>query len=157
VKERFLKEFSGDFEKMKDFQKEVNLDLVDDYDFLRNCYNEVLRIEPPRYVSLMDCFNQDVQVNNVTIKKDQPFFINIKAIHRDPQQWIDPLDFNPDRFDSRHPSFKRPDGKPRNPLAFTPFLGGKRNCLGQSIVYNTAKLVIPIVYTAFDFEFVEPN
>mmetsp|Transcript_108284 Transcript_108284/g.149655 ORF Transcript_108284/g.149655 Transcript_108284/m.149655 type:complete len:143 (+) Transcript_108284:376-804(+) len=142
---------------MKDFQKEVNLDLVDDYDFLRNCYNEVLRIEPPRYVSLMDCFNQDVQVNNVTIKKDQPFFINIKAIHRDPQQWIDPLDFNPDRFDSRHPSFKRPDGKLRNPLAFTPFLGGKRNCLGQSIVYNTAKLVIPIVYTAFDFEFVEPN
>lgn len=137
---------------MTDLQKDVTLDIVEDYDYLRNCFNEVLRIEPARYVSLLDCFNADVNVGNVTFKKDQPFFINIKAIHRDPQQWINPLEFNPDRFDPSSPAYKRPDGRARNPLAFTPFLGGKRNCLGQTLVYTTARIVLPIVYSAFDFE-----
>jgi len=65
--------------------------------------------------------------------------------------------FNPDRFDSSSEWFKRPDGGVRNPFAFTPFLGGKRICLGKSLVDMAQKFTIPILFSAFDFKFADPD
>ena len=50
-----------------------------------------------------------------------------------------------------------PDGKPRNPQAFTPFMGGKRICLGKTFAEVTIRFTVPLLFHAFDFEFVNPE
>jgi cytochrome P450 len=47
------------------------------------------------------------------------------------------------------------DGKPRNPLAFTPFMGGKRVCLGKTFAEVTVRFTLPLLYHHLNFEFVD--
>ena len=61
----------------------------------------------------------------------------------------------PERFDSQSEWFKRPDGGARNPLTFTPFLGGKRICIGKTFAEVTTRFTIPLLYYHLDFEFSE--
>ena len=63
----------------------------------------------------------------------------------------------PDRFDTKAKDNKwilAADGKPRNPLAFTPFMGGKRVCLGKTFAEVTVRFTVPLLYHYLDFEFV---
>jgi cytochrome P450 len=48
-----------------------------------------------------------------------------------------------------------PNGKKRHPMAFSPFLGGKRVCLGKTFVETMSKMVGPTILANFDFEFVD--
>ena len=43
------------------------------------------------------------------------------------------------------------DGRPRNPLAFTPFMGGKRVCLGKTFAEVTVRFTVPLLFHHFDF------
>jgi cytochrome P450 len=42
-------------------------------------------------------------------------------------------------------------------MSFTPFLGGKRICLGKTFAEVAARTVCPIILMSYDFEFVDPN
>ena len=74
----------------------------------------------------------------------------------DQNEWINPTEYNPDRFDSASHMFKRPDGTPRNPLAFGPFSGGHRICIGKSLAEIIVSISLPLVLYHLDFEFVDP-
>jgi cytochrome P450 len=103
-------------------------------------------------------FNQDVKIGGVDFKKNKTtFIVNMHAILNDPVQWINPREFNPDRFDSKSEWFKRPDGTPRNPLAFCPFSGGKRICAGRTFAEIMLCITIPLIYYHFEFEFTRPD
>jgi len=43
----------------------------------------------------------------------------------------------------------------RDPLSFTPFMGGKRVCLGKTFAEVIIRFTIPILYHFFDFQFVD--
>ena len=76
----------------------------------------------------------------------------------DPYQWIEPESFVPDRFNTKEKDNKwllTADGKQRNPLAFTPFMGGKRICLGKTFAEVTIRFTVPMLYHFFDFELEE--
>lgn len=79
--------------------------------------------------------------------------MNMQAIMRDPKQWIRPREFNPARFDPNSEMYKRPDGRPRNPLAFCPFSGGRRICAGKTFAEIMLNITIPLIYYHFEFEF----
>ena len=49
------------------------------------------------------------------------------------------------------------DGKMRNPMSFTPFMGGKRVCLGKTFAEVTIRFTLPLLFYYFDFEFVNPR
>ena len=78
----------------------------------------------------------------------------MQEMHHNPKEWIDPFSFIPERFDSNSKYFKRPDGTARNSLAYNPFLGGKRICLGKTFAEKTLQLILPLYLYHFDFEFV---
>jgi cytochrome P450 len=42
-------------------------------------------------------------------------------------------------------------------MAFGPFLGGKRICLGKTFVETMSKIVGPTIIGHFDYEFVDRN
>jgi cytochrome P450 len=80
--------------------------------------------------------------------------IGIFYLHRNPLEWQEPDKFIPDRFDPSSPYYLTPLGKKRNPCSFTPFLGGRRICLGKTFAENIAKIVIASIVHHVDFEFV---
>lgn len=75
----------------------------------------------------------------------------------DIDEWQKPKEFIPERFDPNSKFFKRPDGSKRNPLAFTPFLGGQRVCLGKTFAELTLKYTLPMYTHFFDFEWVNKD
>ena len=74
------------------------------------------------------------------------------AIHHDKNEWPEPQRWIPDRFDTNSKWALNSQGKPRNPLSFTPFMGGKRVCLGKTFADVNMKLVVPLLLHAFDFQ-----
>ena len=42
-------------------------------------------------------------------------------------------------------------------MAFGPFLGGKRICLGKTFVETVSKFIGPTIIGHFDFKFVDPK
>lgn len=74
------------------------------------------------------------------------------SLHHDPDQWIKHDDYIPERFDPESPYFKRPDGGPRHPMAFGPFLGGQRVCLGKTFAELMVRYTISILMWHYDFK-----
>jgi len=92
------------------------------------------------------------------IKAGSQFSINFEAIHHDPSQWLEPEKFVPERFDAKAKDNKwalTPEGKSRNPMAFTPFMGGKRICLGKTFAEVNTRITLPLLYHHLEFEFMD--
>ena len=69
-----------------------------------------------------------------------------------PDEWIEPEKFIPERFDSSSSYFLTPKGKKRNPYSFSPFLGGNRICVGKTFAEMVSKFVTPALLTNFTWE-----
>ena len=76
---------------------------------------------------------------------------------RDPEQWIKPEEFIPERFDSQSEFYLTPKGEKRNPFAFSPFLGGMRICLGKTFIESVSKVMLPVLLTKFSFDLPDPD
>ena len=69
-----------------------------------------------------------------------------------PDEWIEPDKFIPERFDPNSKYFLTPSGKKRNPYSFSPFLGGARICIGKTFVESVSKLVVPNLISHFTWK-----
>lgn len=79
-------------------------------------------------------------------------------IHHDPEQWVEPHVYQPARFDTSDPDnkwTKTASGKDRDALAFTPFFGGKRICMGKTFAETTIRFTIPLIYHHLNLSFVD--
>jgi len=48
--------------------------------------------------------------------------------------------------------FKTPNGTPRHPYSYAPFLGGHRICLGKTFAETVAKKLITMILKLYAFE-----
>ena len=76
------------------------------------------------------------------IPKNALIAISIIHIHRHPDTWENPNEYNPLRF---HPS----NAEGRHPYAYIPFSAGSRNCIGQNFALNEEKMVIASIINRF--------
>ena len=83
--------------------------------------------------------------------------LQLKHIHHNPKEWQDPSKFIPERFDPTSSYYLTPEGMKRIPASFCPFLGGKRICLGKSFAEMIGKVVVTIIMSQVEFEFVNPD
>ena len=72
-----------------------------------------------------------------------------EVIHTDPENFKDPLVFNPERFLQETNSR---DETSRHPFAFIPFSAGARNCIGQKFAMMEMKIILSLLL--FNFEIV---
>ncbi|XP_051982503.1 cytochrome P450 3A30-like isoform X1 [Xyrauchen texanus] len=119
-----------------DYEKMMNMDYLD------AALNESLRLFPVG-ARLERVCKKTVEINGLLIPKDTVVMIPIYALHRDPEYWIDPESFKPERFTKEHK-------ESIDPYMFMPFGAGPRNCIGMRFAQVTMKLAIVEILQRFD-------
>uniref|UniRef100_A0A182MMT4 Cytochrome P450 n=1 Tax=Anopheles culicifacies TaxID=139723 RepID=A0A182MMT4_9DIPT len=123
----------------------VTYEMVMTNQYLDNVINETLRKYPP-IESLTRVPTRDYTIPGTkhVIPKDTLITIPVYALHRDPEFYPDPNQFNPDRF--------LPDEvKQRHPYVFIPFGEGPRICIGLRFGLMQAKLGLITLLRNFRF------
>jgi len=148
-----LKHFNSD--NLKNLAQELDMEKIDELHYLKLCFYESLRIEPPVNISSAFMLTEAQNIAGFNIRAGHMMLANIYQLHHNKDQWQRPDEFVPERFDPNSEFFLTPGGKIRNPMSFVPFLGGKRICVGKTFAEITFKILFPIIISAFDFEFVD--
>ncbi|CAG2181148.1 unnamed protein product [Oppiella nova] len=95
--------------------------------FTQAFINESFRYKTKLPFNLMRCTTKDTTVLGHFIPKDTRVIVNTYALHSDPNVWVNPKEFIPNRFLSS-------DGKKVLKYeTFIPFLIGKRSCVGETL------------------------
>lgn len=103
---------------------------------------ESLRLYPPIHVGNRK-LTEDMTIYGCPIHAGNRLMYSIYLSHRDQEAWRDPDAFIPERFDRQH-------GDERPPLAYVPFGGGPRNCIGAAFAQVESKVVIARILQEFD-------
>jgi cytochrome P450 len=99
--------------------------------------HEALRLCPP--IRAVERFvTKDINVDGHRVEAGTHVVVAIKAIHRDPALWDDPLTFDPDRFNP-----ERSQG--RNAWQYLPFGAGPRACIADDFAMVRATLALAAI------------
>mmetsp|Transcript_15739 Transcript_15739/g.13763 ORF Transcript_15739/g.13763 Transcript_15739/m.13763 type:complete len:197 (-) Transcript_15739:6-596(-) len=114
---------------------------------------ESLRIDGPTVESLHYKAYEDVEIAGVPFKKGTVFIKDLSVPHYDPEEYIDPLKYIPERFDPESKYFLKPtDGKARRPYSYVPFSFGCRACPGQTFAMLELKVALAYILTHVKYE-----
>lgn len=108
---------------------------------------EALRLCPP--VRAVERFvTKDIDVDGHRVQAGTHVVVTVKAIHRDPALWDDPLTFDPDRFSpQRSPGYDR--------WQYLPFGAGPRACIGEHVAMVEATLAVAAIARQIEIRSVE--
>jgi cytochrome P450 len=117
--------------------------------YMDQIVKEALRLYPPIHVGNR-MVPRDTEVSNYQLPANTRLMYSIYLTHRDPEQWPEPHSFKPERFDRslRH-------GRPA--LAYVPFGGGPRNCIGATFAQVESKVVLARILQRFDLQLLDKN
>ena len=140
-----------------DIRETLTYDRIIDLSYLSMVFSETIRLEPPVIFSGVMKVTQETEIGGITIQPSDNFIVSFQQLHHDPDQWGSNHDlFIPERFDPTSSHYLTPSGTRRHPLAFSPFFGGKRICIGKTFAEVIAKIVVPGLLARLDFEFADP-
>lgn len=112
--------------------------------FCRQVIDESLRLYPPAWMFARRSIDEDV-LCGYTIPAGVPVLLSPYTTHRHPDFWEDPEVFDPDRF---APS--RAEGRHR--MAYFPFGGGPRLCIGKDFALVEATLILAAIAQRYRLE-----
>lgn len=119
-------------------------DYVQRIGYLDQVVCEVLRLCSPAFILLRGCEEETVY-KGIRFPKGVDVNIPTYVLHRDPEVWENPLEFNPDNFS--------PEAKEkRDPYSFIPFGTGPRQCIGMRLALLEIKLGLLKMMQRFTFE-----
>lgn len=91
---------------------------------------------------------QEFNLGGNLIPKGTNFALFLYGLHRDPDVFQKPEEFDPDRFLPENVST-------RHPFSFIPFAAGSRNCIGQKFASMEIKIVLSHVLRSFTLQSTE--
>ena len=138
---------------MTELTDALDHDQLDNLEFVPLVLYEALRFEPPASTAVRSYVTQDAKLGGLNVRKGDLFMVLIYGLHHNPNEWIEPGKFIPERFDPASPYALTPKGEKRDPFSFVPFIGGKRVCLGKTLADLTAKIAVSAFLHSFDFAF----
>ncbi|EOA14850.1 hypothetical protein CARUB_v10028165mg [Capsella rubella] len=132
-----MKRAQQELDKVVGTDKVVDESHISKLPYILAIMKETLRLHTIAPLLSPRCPSQTTVVGGFTIPKDSKIFINVWAIHRNPNIWEDPLKFDPDRFLDRSYDFIG------NDFSYLPFGSGRRMCPGLAmgervVLYNLA-------------------
>ncbi|MQL73327.1 hypothetical protein Taro_005676 [Colocasia esculenta] len=117
--------------------------------FLQAVVKETFRLHPSTPLSLPRIASESCDVAGYHIPKGATLLVNIWAIARDPETWLSPLEFRPERFlpGGEHACV---DVKGTD-FELIPFGAGRRICVGMSLGIRMVQLLTATLVHAFDW------
>ena len=107
-------------------------------------FEEAMRLYPPVWTTSRIALEDDT-VGELKIPRHSTIMLCAYAVHRHPDYWPNPEQFDPERF-----SPDRADERPRH--AYFPFGGGPRSCLGSRFATMEAQLVLAMITQRYRLE-----
>jgi cytochrome P450 len=107
-------------------------------------FKEAMRLYPPSYIHLRQALH-DVKIGNYLVPKGYQTIIPVYLLHRNPDHFPNPEQFNPDRF--------TPEREKQLPhCAYLPFGAGPRICMGNHFALMQGQLVLATLAQRVTFE-----
>jgi cytochrome P450 len=115
-----------------------------DIPYTGQVFSEALRLYPPAWLITRKSIEAD-RIDNIDIQPGALIILSPYTIHRHPEFWQNPQEFNPERF-----SQGQEKSRPR--FAYIPFGGGPRLCIGDQFAMIEAQLIMAMVTQRFRLE-----
>jgi cytochrome P450 len=109
--------------------------------YLRQVIDEALRVYPPIWGYTRDAIEDD-EIGGYHIPAGSTVFLSPYATHRHPDFWENPCAFDPERFTP-----ERSAGRHR--LAYFPFGGGPRKCIGSHLALLQMQIAVAMIVQRF--------
>ena len=117
--------------------------------YLKAVMKETLRLHPILPLLIPHCPSETTVVSNYTIPKGSRVFVNVWAIQRDPNEWENPLEFDPARFMNGKLDFSGSD------FRYFPFGSGRRKCPGIAMGERMVMYLLATLLHSFDWKLEE--
>ncbi|CAI0469552.1 unnamed protein product [Linum tenue] len=119
---------------------------IDSLPFLRAVVKETFRLHPPIPLLVPRRAIRDTKFMGYDIPKDTQVFVNAWSIGRDPDQWVDPWSFKPERFLDSKVDYAGQH------YQFLPFGAGRRMCAGVPLAHRVLHLILGTLLHEFSWE-----
>ena len=107
---------------------------------------ETMRLYPPAWLLTRMSLGDD-EIGGYPIRRRSVVILSPYLTHRHPDFWEDPERFDPERF--------RPERAEKRPrFAYFPFIGGPRQCIGNTFAMMEMQIVLATVAQAYRLELV---
>lgn len=114
--------------------------------YLQAVVKETFRLYPPAPMNLPHESLEPTSVRGYEFPAKTALFVNLYAIHRDPNVWERPLEFDPERFISQPEIDMR-----GNHFGLIPFGAGRRQCPGMPLGILFVQMGVARLVQAFNF------
>ena len=135
---RQLDDVIGNTKRLPEISDKPNLP------YLEAFIAEVQRIVSETPLAAPHSTTRDTSLAGFFIPRDMTVFVNLWAIHHDPDRWEDPFSFRPERFLDERGRF--------HSEGFIPFSLGKRSCLGKAFGRKAVFIYAARLLYRFKFE-----
>jgi len=116
-------------------------------EYMHSIINESLRLHPPIPLLVPRETTADVEIDGYHIPSKTRVFVNAWKIHRDPEYWLNPNEFIPERFmDNRSVDYKGQN------YEYIPFGSGRRKCPGMSFGVSSFEQALANLLHWFDWK-----
>uniref|UniRef100_A0A2R5LGZ8 Putative p450 n=1 Tax=Ornithodoros turicata TaxID=34597 RepID=A0A2R5LGZ8_9ACAR len=130
-----------------DYERDITQDDLKEMQYFDSVLKECQRIYPAVPVIGRNV-KEDFVLDGKTVPKGTTIDIIIYALHRDPEVFPNPEEFQPERFFPEN-------SRNRHPFAYVPFSAGPRNCIGQKYAMQEVKIVLATIIRHFEIYSVE--
>lgn len=121
---------------------EVSYEPLMQMEYLDCVINETMRLYAP-FPRIERMCKKTVEINGLTIPKGTAVAVPAFILQRDPELWMDPERFNPERFSQENRASI-------DSYSYMPFGLGPRNCLGMRFAMMSIKLAIVETLQRYD-------
>ncbi|EEF27944.1 cytochrome P450, putative, partial [Ricinus communis] len=129
-------------------KRSINEESLQELNYLKLVIKETLRLHPPVPLLLPRECREDCVINGYDIPAKSRVMVNVWAIGRDPNWWIDAEKFFPERFLDNAIDYKG------NNFEFLSFGAGRRMCPGMS--FGVANVELPLAMLLYHFDWKLP-
>ncbi|KAF5195693.1 Cytochrome p450 [Thalictrum thalictroides] len=116
---------------------------IDKLNYLSLVIKESLRLHPPFPLLIPRECRERCEIEGYEIPKGSKVLINVWGMGRDPENWKDPENFEPERFQDESIDYKGTNFK------YIPFGAGRRMCPG--ILFGIANVELPLALLLYHF------
>ncbi|CAM6112264.1 unnamed protein product [Calypogeia fissa] len=129
-------------------QKHISDDDIDKMPYLKAVVKETQRVNHPLLLTLPHVITKPFQLGGYRLPKGTHMVAIIPALLKDPNLWIEPEDFRPERF--FHDSHEGVVDQAKHQLRVDVFNAVNRFCPGQGLVTHKARLFLAKILQSFD-------